>query len=133
MRYDTPRYFVDDLFDGLFEFILFCEKVAARRFTFLLSRPLRFIWSTRSPSPTGRIVAMEILNNHYACANLIRTGKIEQMYSQLQTKTQNKPSEKMITLERHLARLVKAEKIDLLEARKWANKLDCFVDAIKYD
>jgi len=39
----------------------------------------------------GRIVAMEVLNNNYACANLIRTGKIEQMYSQLQTKTRDKP------------------------------------------
>ena len=39
---------------------------------------------------TGRIVAMEILNNNYACANLIRVGKVEQIYSQLQTKTQDK-------------------------------------------
>jgi Tfp pilus assembly pilus retraction ATPase PilT len=39
---------------------------------------------------TGRIVAMEILNNNYACANLIRTGKIEQLYSQLQTRTKDK-------------------------------------------
>ena len=102
-----------------------------------LSLGLRYIVSQKlipRKDGTGRIVAMEILNNNnYACANLIRTGKIEQMYSQLQTKTQNKPSEKMITLERHLAVLVKADKIDLLEAQKWANKLDCFVDAMKYD
>ena len=52
---------------------------------------------------------MEILNNNYACANLIRTGKIEQIYSQLQTKTRNKPDEKMITLEKHLSILVKDE------------------------
>jgi len=80
---------------------------------------------------TGRIVAMEILNNNYACANLIRTGKIEQMYSQLQTKTKNKPDEKMITMEKHLAMLVKAGKVDLLEAKKWANNLGAFVDAMK--
>jgi twitching motility protein PilT len=80
---------------------------------------------------TGRIVAMELLNNNYACANLIRTGKIEQIYSQLQTKTQNKPDEKMITMEKHLALLVKADKIDLLEAKKWANNVGCFVDAMK--
>ena len=55
----------------------------------------------------GRVVAMEILNNTYAVANLIRTGKIEQLYSQLQTKTRNKPDEKMITLEKHLSMLVK--------------------------
>jgi twitching motility protein PilT len=81
---------------------------------------------------TGRVVAMEILNNNYACANLIRTGKIEQMYSQLQTKTQNKPDEKMITMERHLARLVKSGKVDLLEAKKWANHISCFIDAMKH-
>lgn len=80
---------------------------------------------------TGRIVAMEILNNNYACANLIRIGKVEQIYSQLQTKTQDKPDEKMTTLERHLARLVKEDKIDLLEAKKWTNDLKSFVDAMQ--
>jgi len=80
---------------------------------------------------TGRIVAMEILNNNYATANLIRNGKIEQIYSQLQTKTKNKPDEKMITLEKHLSMLVKTDKVDLLEAKKWANNLNSFVDAMK--
>lgn len=80
---------------------------------------------------TGRLVAMEILNNNYACANLIRTGKIEQIYSQLQTKTRPKPDEKMTTLERHLATLVKQDKIDLLEAKKWANDLKSFTDAMQ--
>ena len=80
----------------------------------------------------GRIVAMEVLNNNnYACANLIRTGKIEQLYSQLQTKTKNKPDEKMITMEKHLAMLVKDDKFDLLEAQKWANNLTSFVDVMK--
>jgi len=80
----------------------------------------------------GRLVAMEILNNtKYACANLIRIGKIEQLYSQLQTKTKDKPDEKMITLESHLARLVNEDKIDLLEAKKWANNLTSFADAVK--
>jgi twitching motility protein PilT len=80
---------------------------------------------------TGRIVAMEILNNNYACANLIRLGKIEQLYTQLQTKTKNKPDEKMIAMESHLAMLVKDGKIDLQEARKWANSPVCFIDAMK--
>jgi twitching motility protein PilT len=65
---------------------------------------------------TGRIAAMEILNNNYACANLIRVGKVEQIYSQLQTRTRDKPDEKMITMESHLARLVKEDKVDTLEA-----------------
>jgi twitching motility protein PilT len=82
---------------------------------------------------SGRIVAMEILNNNYACANLIRTGKVEQMYSQLQTKTRNRPDEKMLTLEKHLAMLVKKDKIDLLEAKKWANDLKCFTDCMQRD
>jgi twitching motility protein PilT len=81
----------------------------------------------------GRLVAMEILNNNYACANLIRTGKIEQLYSQLQTKTKDKPDEKMITLEKHLSILVKADKIDLLEAQKWVNDLKAFVDCMQRD
>ncbi len=82
---------------------------------------------------TGRIVAMEILNNNYACANLIRTGKVEQIYSQLQTKTRNKPDEKMLTMEKHLSMLVKKDKIDLLEAKKWANDLKCFTDCMQRD
>ena len=82
---------------------------------------------------TGRIVAMEILNNNYACANLIRTGKVEQIYSQLQTKTRNRPDEKMLTLEKHLALLVKKDKVDLLEAKKWANDLKCFTDCMQRD
>jgi twitching motility protein PilT len=100
-----------------------------------LSLGLRYIVSQKlvpKKDGNGRIVAMELLNNNnYACANLIRTGKIEQLYSQLQTKTKSKPDEKMITLERHLAMLVKDEQVDLLEARKWANNLGCFVDALK--
>ena len=36
----------------------------------------------------------------------------------------------MITLERHLARLVKKGEIDLLEAQKWANDQKSFIDAM---
>ncbi|RKY07916.1 MAG: twitching motility protein [Planctomycetota bacterium] len=78
----------------------------------------------------GRVVAMEILNNNYAVANLIRKGKIEQIYSVLQVKTKDQPDERMITLERHLAMLVKQGEVDLLEAQKWANDLKCFIDAM---
>jgi len=78
----------------------------------------------------GRVTAMEILNNNYATANLIRTGKIEQMYSELQTKTRDMPEEKMITLEKHLAMLVKQDKIELQEAKKWTNNMKTFLDAM---
>ena len=81
----------------------------------------------------GRVVAMEILNSNYAISNLIRTGKIEQIYSQLQIKTNDRPDEKMITLERHLARLVKTGVVDLLEAQKWANDPKTFIDAMNTD
>jgi twitching motility protein PilT len=81
----------------------------------------------------GRLVAMEILNNNYATANLIRTGKIEQIYSQLQIKTNDRPDENMITLERHLSRLVKRGEVDLLEAQKWANNLKSFIDSMNAD
>jgi twitching motility protein PilT len=100
-----------------------------------LSLGLRYIVSQKlipRKDGNGRIVAMEILNNNFAVANLIRTGKIEQIYSQLQTKTKSKPDEKMMTLEKHLAMLVKNDMVDLLEAKKWANSLGCFVDEMKH-
>jgi twitching motility protein PilT len=82
---------------------------------------------------TGRVAAMEILNNNYAVANLIRTGKTEQVYTQLQTKTRDMPDEKMMTMEKHLAILVKQGAIDLLEAKKWTNNLKTFIDAVQQD
>jgi len=39
----------------------------------------------------------------------------------------------MMTLEKHLAILVKQDKIDLLEAKKWVNNIRVFVDAMKQD
>ena len=81
----------------------------------------------------GRVVAMEILNSNYAVANLVRKGKIEQIYSQLQVKTKNQPDEKMLTFERHLAILVKRGVVDLLEAQKWAGDMKSFQDALKTD
>jgi hypothetical protein len=36
----------------------------------------------------------------------------------------------MVTFEHHLAKLVKAGQIDLLEAQKWANDYKCFIDAM---
>jgi twitching motility protein PilT len=99
-----------------------------------LSLGLRYIVSQKlipRKDGSGRLVAMEILNNNYACANIIRTGKVEQIYSQLQTKTKNIPEEKMITMESHLARLIKSDQVDLNEGQKWANNIKCFVDCLK--
>jgi len=80
---------------------------------------------------TGRIAVMEVLNNNYACANLIRHGKIEQIYTQLQVRTRNQPDEKMVAMEKHLAMLVKQDKIDRAEAQKWANNQKAFIDALQ--
>ena len=78
----------------------------------------------------GRVVAMEVLNSNYAISNLIRTGKTEQLVSQMQTKTRNQTEEKMITMEKHLSRLVKTGHIELQEAKKWANDQKLFADAM---
>jgi twitching motility protein PilT len=80
---------------------------------------------------TGRVIAMEILTNNYAVANLIRTGKAEQIYSQIQTKTHNTPDEQMIPMEKHLAQLVQNGTLEVREAKKWANKLQSFADEMK--
>ncbi len=79
----------------------------------------------------GRVVAMEILNNTYGVANLIRNAKVEQIYSQLQSRTRDVPEERMITLERSLAMLVKAGHVSPGEAEKWANHPNAFLDELQ--
>ena len=79
----------------------------------------------------GRIVAMEILNNRYAISNLIRTRKVEQIYSQLQMKTKDIADERMTTMERSLARLVSEGKVAPLEAEKWVEDPNTFLDEMK--
>jgi twitching motility protein PilT len=79
----------------------------------------------------GRIVAMEILNNSYAVANLIRVRKVEQLYSQLQSQTRDVTEQRMCTLERSLAQLVRAGKISPLEAERNANHAATFLDEMQ--
>ena len=79
----------------------------------------------------GRVVAMEILRNSYAIANLIRLRKMEQIYSHLQTKTKDIPEERMTTMERSLARLVARGVVTALEAEKWAEDRAAFLDEIQ--
>ena len=76
----------------------------------------------------GRVVAMEILNNAYATANLIRMRKLEQLYSILQTRTRDVPEERMMTMERSLAMLVSRGAVSPLEAEKWAEDRAAFID-----
>lgn len=79
---------------------------------------------------SGRVVAMEILHNDYAVSNLIRTRRLEQLYTQMQTKTKNLTAERMTTMERSLALLVARGTITQDEAEKWANDRQCFADEL---
>ena len=84
-------------------------------------------------SGNGRVVAMEILNNTYAVSNLIRLVKLEQIYTQLQSRTKDVPEERMLTLERSLARLVRAGDVSPSEAEKWANHPKAFLDELQQE
>jgi Tfp pilus assembly pilus retraction ATPase PilT len=75
---------------------------------------------------------MEILTNTYAMANLIRLAKIEQIYSLLQTRTKDTPEERMCTMERSLARLVRDGTVTAMEAEKWANHHGAFIDELQH-
>ena len=81
---------------------------------------------------SGRVVAMEILNNSYATANIIRTRKIEQLYSILQTKTRDIQTERMITLERSLAQLVHSNVVALEDAMAFANHPQELISQIRH-
>ena len=81
----------------------------------------------------GRVVAMEIANNSYALANMIRVGKVEQIYNVIQTQTKDLPAERMTTLERSLARLVREGVVSAKEAEKWANHPSSLLDELARD
>ena len=80
----------------------------------------------------GREVAMEVFQNTYALANLIRLRKMEQVYTFMQTRTKDIPEERMMTLERSLALLVGQQKVSPLEAEKWANHPSVFLDEMRH-
>lgn len=89
-----------------------------------LALGLRFVISQklvhRADGP-GRIAVMEILNNSYAIANLIRQVKPEHFFSVMQTQTRDVPGQRMVTLERSLAKFVAEGKISRDEAERAAN------------
>ena len=80
----------------------------------------------------GRVVAMEILSNVYAASNLIRMRKLEQIYTLLQTRTKDIPEERMITMERSLAMLVRDGKVDAREAERYADDVQAYLDELQY-
>lgn len=69
----------------------------------------------------GRVVAMEILHNNFGLSNLIRQQRPEQMFSLMQTQNRDVPAQRMCTLERSLAQLVRSGDISREEAMLAAN------------
>ncbi len=89
-----------------------------------LSLGLRYIVSQKlvpREDKHGRLAVMEILNNTFSVANLIRQLKTEQIYSIMQTHTRDEPAQRMSSLERTLAALVKSGKVSKMEAERAAN------------
>jgi twitching motility protein PilT len=68
-------------------------------------------------SGQGRVPVFEVLKNNSGVANIVRTAKLHQVYSKMETGV----NEGMNTLEQHLIELVKAEVISKEEAISHAN------------
>ncbi len=79
----------------------------------------------------GRIAGMEILNNTPAVANLIRQVKPEHLYSLMQINTRDETGQRMTTMERSLAQLLRDGRIARIEAERAANNLVAFEDEMK--
>jgi twitching motility protein PilT len=63
------------------------------------------------------VPAFEVLKNNSGVANIVRTGKLQQVYSKMETSK----AEGMNTLEQHLIELVEAGVISKKEAIAHAN------------
>lgn len=100
------------------------------------SMALRYIISQKlvpRAGERGRVVAMEILNNTYAVANLIRQVKPEQIATLIQTQTRDVPEQRMSTLEHSLAVLVRQGRITRDDALKAANHPQLLMDDMQRD
>ncbi len=85
-----------------------------------LSFSLAFVVSQKllaRESGNGRIPVFEVLKNNLGVANIVRTGKLHQIYSKMETSQ----GEGMNTLEQHLIELVGAGVISKKEAIARAN------------
>lgn len=94
-----------------------------------LSLNLRYVLSQKllnRKGGSGRIAAMEILGNTSGVDNLIRTGKLPQLYSVMQTRQ----AEGMNTMEQRLQELLDEEAIDLEQAVLHANRAE-FADQLR--
>jgi twitching motility protein PilT len=91
----------------------------------MLSESLRAVISQallKTKDGTGRVAAHEIMIGTPAIRNLIREGKVAQMYSTIQTGQ----SVGMQTLDQNLADLVKRNVVSMVEARAKAMNKDNF-------
>lgn len=98
-----------------------------------LSLGLRYILSQKliaRADDRGRVLAMEILNNTFAIANLIRQVKPEQIISMMQTQTRDVPEQRMCTIEHALAVLVRQGKITREDAERNANNPSVMSDQL---
>jgi len=99
-----------------------------------LSLGLRYIISQKllqREDRQGRVAAMEVLNNTYAVANLIRQIKPEHMYSLMQINSRDEPAQRMTTMERSLAHLVHKGIVPRHEAERAANQTPAYEDELK--
>lgn len=100
------------------------------------SMALRYIISQKlvpRSGERGRVVAMEILNNTYAVANLIRQVKPEQIATLIQTQTRDVSEQRMSTLEHSLAVLVRQGRVTRDDALKAANHPQLLMDEMQRD
>lgn len=101
-----------------------------------LSLSLRYILSQKllpKAEGSGRVLAMEVLNNNFAISNLIRQLKPEQVFSILQTQTRDAPEQRMISMERSLANLVRGNRVTLQEAERACNHPQVLADELQRD
>lgn len=99
-----------------------------------LSLGLRYILTQKllpRAEVRGRVLAMEVLHCNYAVSNLIRQLKLEQIYSIMQIQNQDITEQRMCTLERHLAILVRRGIIDPFEAERQANHVPVLLDELR--
>lgn len=92
-----------------------------RELTTQLSMNLRTVISQKlvpMAAGKGRIIAMEVLRNISGVGNLIRSGKLPQLYSTMETKA----SEGMLTMEQALIELYHEGKITRETAIAYANR-----------
>lgn len=98
-----------------------------------LSLALRYIISQKlvqRQDRYGRMAVMEVLNNTFSVANCIRQLKLEQIYSIMQTHTRDEPGQRMTTLERTLATLVKRGIVAKADAERAVNEPRIFEDEL---